>query len=103
MPLAQGEPSHQTEPSRTTPWLDETGPVNRLAEDLALTLGCPVVVMYLEDTREVLAVAQPQPGREVRVTLPVAPLAIRLMDNPFAALKYDLIKQLRYQMSQEAD
>jgi hypothetical protein len=77
--------------------------VNRLAKDLALALGCPVEVMYLQESREVLAVARPEPDREVRVTLPVSPIVIRLMDNPFAGVQYDLLKQLRRQMSREPD
>ena len=72
--------------------------MSRLAEDLALTLGCPVEVKYLEGTREVVAMAYPEPGREVRVSLTVSPLGLWLMDNPFVALKYDLLKQLRRQM-----
>jgi hypothetical protein len=64
-------------------------------------LGCPVEVKYLEDTREVVAVARPQRGRAVRVVLPVSPIALPLMQNPLAALRYDLLKQLRLQMSQE--
>ncbi len=75
--------------------------MSRLAEDLAGALGCPVEVMYLGGTREVVAVARPQPGRVVRVVLPVSPIALPLLQNPFAALKYDLLKQLRLGMSQE--
>ena len=75
--------------------------MSRLAEDLARALGCPVEVMYLGDSREVVAVARPQPGREVRVVLPVSPIALPLMQNPLAAVKYDLLKQLRLRMSQE--
>ena len=82
-------------------WLGEAGPVSPLAEELARALGCPVEVMYLEHTREVVAVARPRLGREVRVVLPVSPIALPLMQNPFAAMRYDLLKQLRYQMSQE--
>ncbi len=74
--------------------------MSRLAEDLARALGCPVEVVYLGDTREVVAVARPQLGRAVRVALPVSPIALPLMQNPFAALKYDLLKQLRLRMSQ---
>ncbi len=75
--------------------------MSRLAEDLARELGCPVEVMYLGDSREVVAVARPQLGREVRVVLPVSPIALPLMQNPFAALKYDLLKRLRLQMSRK--
>src|SRR5688500_6071053 len=99
--LAQGEPGHRTKLSRIRPWLGGSSPVSRLAEDLARALGCPVEVMYLGDTREVMAVARPQPGRVVRVILPVSPIALPLMQNPFAALKYDLLKQLRLGMSQQ--
>src|SRR4051794_3798576 len=67
MHCAQGDSSHQTELNRTTSWSGGMGPVSRLAEDLALTLGCPVVVSYREETREVIAVARPQTGGEVRV------------------------------------
>jgi hypothetical protein len=72
--------------------------MNRLAADLGAALGCPVEVSYLPDTREVLAVARPRTPREVRVSLLVSPIALRVMDNPFAAVKYDLLKQLRQQM-----
>ncbi len=75
--------------------------MSRLAEDLARALGCPVEVMYLGDSRDVVAVARPQLGREVRVVLPISPIVIPLMQNPFAALKNDLLKQLRLRMSQE--
>ena len=97
---AQGERSHQTEPSRITSWSGGRRPVSRLAEDLALTLGCPVEVSYREETREVIAVARPQSGGEVRVSLTVSPMGLWLMDNPFVALKYDLLKQLRGQLGQ---
>jgi hypothetical protein len=103
MRLAQGEPSHQTEPSGPTPWVGEAGPVNRLAEDLTKALGCPVEVTYIHDTREVIAVAHPKPGRKVQVTLPVSPITLPLIDNPFGALRYVLLRQLRYQMSPEPD
>jgi hypothetical protein len=76
------------------------GPVSRLAEDLALTLGCPVEVSYREETREVIAVARPETGGEVQVSLTVSPMGLWLMDNPFVALKYDLLKQLRRQLGQ---
>ena len=75
--------------------------MSRLAEELALALGCPVKVSYLHDTREVVAVAQPEPGRQVRVTLPVSLLALQQMENPFFAVKYNLFKRLRYQMDQD--
>ena len=97
---AQGESSHQKEPSRITSWSGGRRPVSRLAEDLALTLGCPVEVSYREDTREVIAVARPESGGEVRVSLTVSPMGLWLMDNPFVALKYDLLKQLRRQLGQ---
>jgi hypothetical protein len=74
--------------------------VSRLAEDLTRELGCPVEVMYLSDTREIVAVARLHPSRAVRVVLPVSPIAVPLLQNPFAALKCDLLKQLRIGMSQ---
>ena len=74
--------------------------MSRLAEDLSRELGCPVEVGYLGDSLEVVAVARPQPGRELVVVLPVSLLARPLLQNPFTALKYDLLKQLRLQMSQ---
>jgi hypothetical protein len=101
MGLAQGASINLTEPSRTTPGLDQASPVSRLAEELALALGCPVKVSYLHDTREVVAVAYPEPNREVRVSLPVSLIAIRLLENPFFAVKYNLFRQLRYQMDQD--
>ena len=73
--------------------------MSRLAEDLARELGCPVEVAFVSTTREVVAVARPWPGREVRVTLPVSTVALGHMENPFFALRYDLLKQLRHQMS----
>ena len=76
--------------------------MSRLAEELALALGCPVKVSYIHDTREVIAVAYPEPGRKVRVSLAVSLIALRQMENPFFAVKYDLFKQLRYQMDQDA-
>ncbi len=93
-----GEISHHTELNPSTSWSGGIGPVSRLAEDLALTLGCPVEVSYREETREVIAVACPEPGREVQVSLTVSPMGLWLMDNPFVALKYDLLKQLRRQL-----
>ena len=75
----------------------KAGPVSRMAEELALVLGCPVEVSYLKHTREVRVVARPKPGREVRVTLPAPPVG--LIENPYAALKYDLLKALRYALS----
>lgn len=101
MRFTQGESSHQAEPSG--PPTPPAAPVNRLSEELALALGCPVEVSYLPGTREVVAAARLESGREVRVTLPVSPIALRLIDNPFGALRYDLLKQLRYQMSQQPD
>ena len=98
---AQGEATHRTQLGSTSPWLDGTESVNRLAEDLTRELGCPVEVMYLGDSREVVAVARPQVGRELRVVLPVSPIALPLMQNPFAALKCDLLNQRRRQMTQE--
>jgi len=68
----QGDSSHHPEPNGSTSWTG-AGPVSRLAEDLALTLGCPVEVSYREDTREVIAVARPEGGGEVRVSLTVSP------------------------------
>jgi len=97
---AQGDSSHHPELDRSTSWSGGAGTVSRLAEDLALTLGCPVEVSYREETREVIAVARPQGGSEVRVSLTVSPMGLWLMDNPFVALKYDLLKQLRRQLGQ---
>jgi hypothetical protein len=71
-----------------------------MAEELALVLGCPVEVTYLKHTREILVVACPKPGREVRITLPAPPVG--LIENPYAALKYDLLKALRYELSRDA-
>ena len=82
------------------PPLGEAGTVSQLAEDLALLLGCPVEVSYLKNTLEVVVVAR-LAGREVRVSLPVPLLALGLSGDPYTALKYDLLKQLRHQMSQE--
>jgi hypothetical protein len=95
---AQGDSSHHPEPNGSTSWTGGAGPVSRLAEDLALTLGCPVEVSYRDDTREIIAVARPDGGRQVRVSLTVSPMGLWLMENPFVALKYDLLKQLRRQM-----
>jgi hypothetical protein len=97
---ARGVSSHHTELDRSTSWSGGAGPVSRLAEDLALTLGCPVEVSYREETREVIAVARPHTGGEVRVSLTVSPMGLWLMDHPFVALKYDLLKQLRRQLGQ---
>ena len=72
--------------------------MSRLAEELALTLGCPVEVSYRGETREVIAVARPDRGGEVRVSLTVSPMGLWLMDNPFVTLKYDLLRQLRRQL-----
>jgi hypothetical protein len=94
----RGETSHHPELSRTTSWSGGAGPVRRLAEELALTLGCPVEVSYRGETREVIAVARPETGGEIRVSLTVSPMGLWLMDNPFVALKYDLLRQLRRQM-----
>ena len=77
--------------------------MNRLAQELELALGCPVEVSYLDETREVIAMAFHGPGRVAQVILPVSPIALRLIDSPFDTMKYDLLKQLRYQMSQEPD
>jgi hypothetical protein len=84
------------------PWFGQAGEVNRLAQELELAIGCPVEVSYLEDTREVIAMAYPKPGRVVQVILTV-PIALPLIENPFAAVKYVLLKQLRFQLSQEPD
>ena len=98
---AQREPSHQPEPSQTKP-LAKAGPMNRLAEDLALELGCPVEVTYLQSTREVVAVAHPGPDREVRATASVRPFALChfLIGDPYGQLEYELLKELRYRMGQ---
>src|SRR4051812_18246131 len=90
--LRPGELSYQTEPCRPS-GVGVPGPVNRLAQELGQALGCPVEVTYKEETREVVAVARPKSGREVRVVLPVSPIALPLMENPFAAVKYNLLKQ----------
>jgi hypothetical protein len=74
--------------------------VNHLAEYLGSALGCPVEVSYLPETREVVAVAHPRTPREVLVTVFVSPIALRVTDNPFAAVKYDLLKQLRRQIGE---
>ncbi|HEV7364977.1 MAG TPA: hypothetical protein VGN76_03945 [Gemmatimonadales bacterium] len=74
--------------------------MNRLAENLAKALGCPVELTYLPDTQEVVAVAHPEPGREVRVTVPASPIWLRPLTNPFFGLKYDLLKRLRHQIKQ---
>lgn len=95
---AQGDSSHHPEINGSTSWTGGAGPVSRLAEDLALTLGCPVEVSYREDTREIIAVARPDGRAEVRVSLTVSPMGLWLMENPFVALKYDLLKQLRRQL-----
>jgi len=94
----KGETRHHPELSPTTSWSGGTGPVSRLAEDLALTLGCPVEVSYREETRQVIAVARPQTRGEIRVSVTVSPMGLWLLDNPFVALKYDLLKQLRRQL-----
>jgi hypothetical protein len=96
----QGDSSHHPEPNGSTSWTG-AGPVSRLAEDLALTLGCPVEVSYREETREIIAVARPDGGGQVRVSLSVSPMGLWLMENPFVALKYDLLKQLRRQLGQQ--
>ncbi len=93
-----GEDSNHPELNRSTSWSGGAGPVSRLAEELALTLGCPVEVSYRGETREVIAVARPERGGEVRVSLTVSPMGLWLMDNPFVTLKYDLLKQLRRQL-----
>ena len=77
--------------------------MSALAAELALELGCPVEVSYVKATREVVAVAQVGPSRTVQVSLPVSPIALGWIDDPFAALKYDLLKQLRLQMSQKPE
>lgn len=87
--------SHPTEPHRPTASSRGAGLVSRLAEELALALGCPVEVSYLKVTREVVAVAHVEPGREIRLTLPVSLIGVGLIDDPYAALKYHLLKQLR--------
>jgi hypothetical protein len=98
--IPPGAPSHQREFNRTTRLPGELRPVSSLAEELARELGCPVEVAYIPGTREVLAVARPVQGREVRVILPVPPIAIRLMDNPFVVVKRDLLQQLRHRICQ---
>jgi hypothetical protein len=76
------------------------GPVSPLGDDLSRELGCPVKVNYLPNTREVVAVAYPDSGPEIRVTLP-APIALQLINNAFPALKNDLLKELRRQMGRQ--
>jgi hypothetical protein len=46
-------------------------------------------------------VARPDGGGQVRVSLTVSPMGLWLMENPFVALKYDLLKQLRRQLGQQ--
>jgi len=76
---AQEDGSHHSESNGSTSWTGGAGPVSRLAEDLALTLGCPVQVSYREDTREIIAVARPDGGDQVRVSLTVSPMGLWLM------------------------
>src|SRR4051794_27170753 len=92
-----GEPSHYIESRWTTPCRGEVGPVSPLGDALSRGLGCPVKVNYQPNTREVVAVAYPDSGPEIRVTLP-APIALQLINNAFPALKNDLLKELRRQM-----
>jgi hypothetical protein len=95
-----GGQGHHTEIGLTTLWYNRVGPVNQLAADLGSALGCPVEVGFLPGTREVVAVAYPRTPREIRVALIVSPVALRVIDNPFAAVKCDLLKQLRQQLGQ---
>ena len=70
-----------------------------MADDLSRELGCPVVVKFVDMTRELIAVAHPERGDEIRITLPVSLMAL-LLDNSYAAVRCDLLKQLRLQLDQ---
>jgi hypothetical protein len=89
-----GDSSHPTALGQRAQQIDTMSP---LGADLSRELGCPVQVSYVPKTREVVAVAHPDSGPEVRVTLP-APVALQLINNAFPALKNDLLKELRRQM-----
>ena len=93
----KGDSSHFTELGQAALRLGQMGPMSPLGADLSRELGCPVEVNYLPKTREVVAVAHPDSGAEVRVSLP-APVALQLINNAFPALKNDLLKELRRQM-----
>jgi hypothetical protein len=67
----------------------------QLADDLSRELGCPVEVTYRPKTREVMAVAFPYPGHQVRVILPVPPLSPPLTANSFLIMKDNFLKALR--------
>jgi hypothetical protein len=68
-----------------------------LDHELSQELGCAVEVIYLPNSREVVAIAFPDSGPEARVTLP-APITLPPMDDAFPALMHDLLKELRRQM-----
>src|SRR3954469_19188732 len=93
----KGDSSHFTELGQAALRLGQMGPMSPLGADLSRELGCPVEVNYLPKTREVVAVAYPDSGPEVRATLP-APIALQLMNDAFPDLKCDLLKELRRQM-----
>src|SRR3954452_23085552 len=80
----KGDSSHFTELGQAALRLGQMGPMSPLGADLSRELGCPVEVNYLPKTREVVAVAHPDSGAEVRVSLP-APVALQLINNAFPA------------------
>jgi hypothetical protein len=70
-----------------------------MGEELSRELGCPVVVSFFDLTREVVAVAHPELGDEIRINLPVSLMAL-VLENSYAAVRCDLLKQLRLQLDQ---
>jgi len=64
-------------------------------------LAYQVEASFLPDTLEVVAVAYPEPNREVRVTMFALPAWLRPLDNPYISLRYDLLRELRHRISQE--
>jgi hypothetical protein len=68
-----------------------------MGEELSRELGCPVVVSFFDLTREVVAVAHPELGDEIRINLPVSLMAL-VLENSYAAVRCDLLKQLRLQL-----
>ena len=70
-------------------------PVSALARDLSGALGCRVEVGFLPDTLEVVAVAYPEPNRDVQVTMFALPAWLGPLDNPYFRLRYDLLRELR--------
>jgi hypothetical protein len=97
---AQGDPSHQTEPSRPSS-VRMPVQVSALSQDLSVALGCRVEVSFLPDTLEVVTVAYPEPNREVRVTILALPAWLPPLDNPYHSLKHNLLRELRHRISQE--